>query len=99
MAQPPNQPTGLLSTEPVATLGGAVLLVVVSGIALLQEFGVDITASQQTVLAAFAAALIGLVTLVQRSRVVPTGRANAAIESAAKNPTPVTQQGVDALKF
>lgn len=88
-----------MNSEPVATLGAAVLAVIVAGIALLPTFGFDVSPAQQAALIAFVSSVITLVTIWQRSKVVPTEKANAAIESAAKNPTPVTQQGVDALKF
>lgn len=57
--------------EPVATLGAAMLAVIVAGVALLPLFGVDVTIEQQGGIIAFVTALIALVTVWQRSKVTP----------------------------
>lgn len=61
--------TNPMNDEPVATLGAAVLAVIVAGIALLPAFGIEIDTAQQGALIAFVTALITLVTLWQRQSV------------------------------
>jgi hypothetical protein len=58
-----------LQTEPVATLGAASWALIMTGVALLPVFGVDVTLEQQGAIGAFVTALITFVTIYQRSRV------------------------------
>jgi hypothetical protein len=71
-----------LQTEPVATLGGAVLGVFIAGIALLPTFGIPVDGTQQAGLIAFVTSIITLVTIWQRQQVTPVAKAEKAIDEA-----------------
>jgi uncharacterized membrane protein len=88
-----------MNNEPVATLGAAVLAVIVAGIALLPTFGFDVSPAQQAALIAFVSSVITLVTIWQRSKVVPTDKANAQIERVAKQDSTFNQAAINELKF
>lgn len=93
-----------MKQEPVATLGAAILGVVVAGVALLPDFGIGITVDQQAAIIAFATALITLGTVVTRSYVTPVDTANEKIAQAFNaNPTagdqpPLLEKGLRAKK-
>jgi hypothetical protein len=73
-----------LQTEPVATLGGAVLGVFIAGIALLPTFGIPVDGTQQAGLIAFVTSIITLVTIWQRQSVYAPDTVEQIKENAEK---------------
>lgn len=69
------------SNEPVGW-GGALTALAVAAIPLLRAFGVDVTEDQSSALLGFLAAVIGIGTLVVRSKVTPVATAEKAIDRA-----------------
>ena len=77
-----------MRTEPAATLGGAITLLIAATIALLTSFGVDITPGQATAIDLFIGALLVIAPFVTalliRGRVVSPFTAEKMIATAMK---------------
>ena len=88
-----------MSREPVAISTGITTLVT-AGFAIATAFGMDLSQQQQTSILGFVAAMILVAGLLTRSKVTPTAKAEAAVETALNTtpgPTGIERQAMEIL--
>lgn len=71
------EPTG--TTEPIA-IGGAIMGVAAAATAVCMAFGVPITEAQWAVILTLLSTLIALVTVLQRSKVIPLSKIKKVVK-------------------
>lgn len=73
---------GVYNAEPVASISAGIMSLVTTLVAGLPVFGVDIDFAQQLYIILALNGIVGIGTLVQRSKVTPTEKANDVIQTA-----------------
>ena len=82
------------NSEPVGW-GAGVTALAMATMPMLTAFGINITQNQSAAVLGFLSALVLFLGLFVRSKVTPTAKAEAAVETALLTPQPNTLTGIE----